>query len=502
MMVTRRSFLAGTAGLAVAGSAYRLQRLEATEPQPLRIPELIDARKQANGIVLKAQDGRTSFLAGPDTPTRGFNGGYLGPTLRLQRGDEVEVSVTNAMRDATAVHWHGLLIPAEADGGPHQMVQPGATWRPRLKIDQPSATLWYHAHPHGVTARQVYAGLAGMIILADDAERGLDLPSTYGVDDLPVILQDKIFDEGRLVYPESPMVAMHGLRGDTVLVNGTGSAVARVPAGLVRLQLLNASNARVYDLSFSDGHAFHWIGTDGGLLDRPVERRSLWLAPGQRAQILVDVSDGRATALRTGPDPSLQGGMMGGGMMGAMREPLDGPTALLRLEPQPGRAAAKPAIPERLVQRERLDPAGAVRRRKLRLTMGMAGMMGGGMGRGGGPGMMGGRMMGMFGIDGRPYDLERIDQTVRLGDTEIWEVSGDMMAHPFHMHGVHFEVLSRAGSRPAIGDRGPLDTVLVQEPVELLVSFTQAAASVPFMFHCHTLEHEDAGMMGQYTTAA
>jgi blue copper oxidase len=188
---TRRGFLAGTASIGAAAAAgLRFPPLEAAEPQPLRIPALIDARGHANSVELKAQHGRTAFFGDRASATRGFNASYLGPTLRLHRGDEVEVSVTNAMRDATAVHWHGLLVPAELDGGPHQMVQPGATWRPRLKIDQPAATLWYHAHPHGSTARQVYAGLAGMIVVADEAERGLGLPSNYGVDDLPVILQD------------------------------------------------------------------------------------------------------------------------------------------------------------------------------------------------------------------------------------------------------------------------------------------------------------------------
>ncbi|HZU14422.1 MAG TPA: multicopper oxidase domain-containing protein [Chloroflexota bacterium] len=488
---TRRSFLAGMVSIGAAAAAgLRFQRLDAAEPQPLRIPELIDGRAQANGIALKAQHGRTAFFGSRESATRGFNGNYLGPTLRLHRGDEVEISVTNAMRDPTAVHWHGLLIPAEFDGGPHQMIQPGATWRPRLKINQPAATLWYHAHPHGSTARQVYAGLAGMIIVSDEDE-ALGLPSNYGVDDLPVILQDKVFDEYKLVYPDHPMVVMQGLRGETVLVNGTSNAVARVPAGVVRLRLLNGSNARVYDLSFSDGRVFHWIASDGGLLARPVERRSLWLAPGQRAEILVDLSDARAVDLRTGPDPSSLGGMMG-----AMRDPLNGPVRFLRLEPQGANIGTKSTIPASLVQRERPDPARAVRRRQLRLTMGMGGMMGG-TDRRMGRGMMGG----MFGIDGRPFNMDRVDQTVRLGDTEIWEVTGDMMTHPFHIHGVHFEVLSRAGSRPAMDDQGPRDTVLVREPVEILVRFTEPAERTPFMFHCHTLEHEDAGMMGQYTAA-
>ena len=508
-MITRRSLLASTAALG-ATATFGLRaapRAFAAEPQQLHIPELIDARQRGNGISLKAQTGWTAFFPNLESVTRGFNGSYLGPTLRLHRGDEIEMAVTNGMRDRTAVHWHGLLLPAEADGGPHQMIQPGATWRPQVKVDQPAATLWYHAHVHHDTARQVYSGLAGMILIADDAEQALGLPSDYGVNDIPLILQDKLFEHEQLAYPNHPMVAMHGLRGDTFLVNGTPNAVARVPAGLARLRLLNASNARVFDLSFSDGRLFHWIATDAALLEKPVERRSLWLAPGERAEVLVDFSDRRGVALRTNPDPTLGMGMMGMmGMMGGMRvmaEPLGGAAEILHFEPHGSGTAPRP-IPRHLVAQERLDPGKAVRRRRLVLTMG-PGMMGRGdrtsgiTGRGMRPGGTGG-MMEMFGINGRPYDMERIDQAVRLGDTEIWEVTGEMMAHPFHMHGVHFEVLSRAGSQPTISDRGLKDTVLVQEPVELLVRFTQPAATFPFVYHCHTLEHEDRGMMSQFKT--
>ena len=169
---------------------------------------------------------------------------------------------------------------------------------------------------------------------------------------------------------------------------------------------------------------------------------------------------------------------------------------VVRFDPQG--EAAPVRVPDRLVTRERLDPAKATRRRQFVLTMGHGGM---GMGGGTGGMMRGGMgMMGMFGINGRSFDMERIDHTAQLGDTEIWEVSGDMMAHPFHIHGVHFEVMKRAGSAPAIEDSALRDTVLVQGPVELLVRFTQPAVHTPFMFHCHTLEHEDAGMMGQFKT--
>ncbi|MFC1456526.1 MULTISPECIES: multicopper oxidase family protein [Microvirga] len=481
-MLTRRSFLAGAAlagGTAFAASST--WRVAAAEPQELRIPELIDARSQGRSISLRAQAGRTSFFPGKESRTLGYNGSYLGPTLRVHRGDDVEIAVTNALDEETSVHWHGLLIPGELDGGPHQMIRPGATWRPVLPIRQPAATLWYHSHVHGRTAEQVYAGLAGLLLVTDDDEKALALPSEYGVDDLPLVLQDRQFESGRLILPEGMMTLMHGRRGDTLLVNGTANPVARVPRRLVRLRLVNGSNARFYDLAFADDRAFHWIASEGGLLERPVELRSLSLAPGERAEILVDFADGRAIALEAGPDtnaPMVMGMLArAADLIGRGREPV------LRFEPQGGEAPGV-KVPERLVAHERLDPSRAVRRRRFAMTMGMGGMMGGGMG--------------MHGINGRPYDMERIDEEVRLGDVEIWEVSGEMMAHPFHIHGVHFEVLSRSGAAPGPRDQGLRDTVVAQEPVELLVRFTQPAVAAPFMYHCHILEHEDNGMMGQF----
>jgi FtsP/CotA-like multicopper oxidase with cupredoxin domain len=243
--MTRRSALAGLAAssaAAAAGFRAGLRLAEAAEPQPLRIPDLIDARAQGNAISLRAQAGQTAFVPGRESATRGFNGGHLGPTLRLHRGDEVEIAVVNAMRETTAVHWHGLLIPAEADGGPHQTVEPGATWRPRMKVDQSAATLWYHAHVHGDTARQVYGGLAGMILVGDEAERALGLPLTYGIDDIPLLLQDKLFDDSRLVHPQHPvfMIARAAGRhdlGQRHLERGRARAArARTPAPRQRLQ--------------------------------------------------------------------------------------------------------------------------------------------------------------------------------------------------------------------------------------------------------------------------
>ena len=488
----------------IGGGVYATRALwsvAASEPQPLRIPPLLDAREQGQSISLTVQSGSTEFFAGRASQTLGYNGPYLGPTIRLHRGDDVQMAVTNALEADTTVHWHGMLVPAEMDGGPHQLIRPGDTWRPMLAVRQPAATLLYHPHVHGKTGEQVYRGLAGVLLIADGTERALGLPSEYGVDDLPLVLQDRQFDNNRMVLPTGMMTSMQGRRGDTLLVNGTPNAVARVPSRMVRLRFVNGSNARIYDLSFDDGRAFQWIATEGGLLAAAVPLRSLELAPGQRAEILVDFSDGRKAALLTGPDAnaSTMGGMGGvGRLRGAVADALYGGKAtVLAFDPEKanGGPAGSP-VPLPLSNLERVDASRAVRHRRFRLNMGMGmGMGGGGMGAGMGSGGMGG-----LAINGQAFDMSRIDERVRLGDVEIWEVSGETMAHPFHVHGVHFEVLRQGGGTPSVRDQGLRDTVLVKDPVELLVRFTQPAVKAPFMYHCHILEHEDGGMMGQFAT--
>ena len=490
----RRSLLAGMGLLLGTGACSRPSAAVGGADQALLpIPTLMDARQQGGAVSLRVQAGQTAFYPGRSSNTLGYNGGYLGPTLRVHRGDDVDMSVANGLAADTTVHWHGLLIPGELDGGPHQIISPGATWRPTLPIRQPAATLLYHSHVHGLTAEQVYSGLAGALLVTDEEEQGLGLPSEYGVDDLPLLIQDRQFDNGRLVLPTGMMVAMQGRRGDTILVNGAPSPVAKVPGRLVRLRLVNASNARIYELSFSDRRSFHWIGTEGGLLERPVELQAITLAPGQRAELLVSFANGKAVALVTGPDANLAAmGMMGG--MGASRgASASGEATLgtvLQFEPLPAsQSRSASSVPTLLASRTRPDATKAMQRRRLVLNMGMGGMMGSG---GGGTGLT---------INGKTFDLGRIDETVKLGATEIWEVSGESMRHPFHIHGVHFDVLSRGGARPDVLDQGPRDTVLVKEPVELLIRFDQPATKAPFMYHCHILEHEDNGMMGQFVVA-
>ncbi len=311
MILTRRRFAIG--GRAFASSAMLDARFSLGDPLAsgahLPLPMLINAAKQGNAVRLKAMSGRHAFIAGKPTRTFGYSAPILGPVIRVRRGDEVQVTVEDALDAVTTVHWHGLLAPGYNDGGPQHLIRPGENWRPVLKINQPAATLWFHPHPHHDTARQIYMGLTGMMIIDDGSDARLDLPRTYGVDDLPIVLQDRSFEtDGSIGYDNNDLNALdiaYGARGDTIIVNGAIAPIAKVPAGLVRLRLLNGANAQNFDLRFKDERVFHVIASDGGFVSTPVAVTNLMISPAERFEILVDFSDGKAVALQTGPDKEM-----------------------------------------------------------------------------------------------------------------------------------------------------------------------------------------------------
>lgn len=500
-MISRRAALAGlvvgSAGLASAGlfSNSFVRRaifggpVFAATAKPLAIPDGLagEVRDGVRTYDLALQRGRSTFFDGVETPTIGINGPYLGPTLKMRAGETVRMNVTNGVGEPSTLHWHGMHLPASADGGPHQIIGDGETWSPQFEVKQRASMFWYHSHMVPRTGPQVYQGLAGMIYVDDDETDRLDLPSEYGVDDIPLVLQDRLFtNSGNLFYSTSMPTRMMGMRGDVMLVNGTANPYFEARTGKLRLRILNGSNARFYKIGFADGRTFQQIGTDGGLLERPYQTSFITLSPGERAQIVVDVDDGRPALLRSF---ELSGtGLGGGGMMGGMMG--DNLTFdLLDIRPDAGRARSA-QIPNRLINLVRPDPAQAVGTRRFVMQMGMGGMMGGGG----------------FTINGKSMDTARIDQTVRVGTKEIWQIENpSVMPHPFHIHDVQFRILDRNGSPPAPGEIGLKDTVVINanETVRLLLEFADYAdPDSPYMYHCHILEHEDAGMMGQFVVTA
>jgi len=483
----RRTFIVGAgAGMACAGLLQASPGHGELTPAAARlpIPRLIDAAAQGHVVKITAAAGHHEFYEGKPTRTYGYSAPILGPVLRLRRGDRIEMIVHNALNVATTIHWHGLLVPGEADGGPQRKIEPGATWRPTLAINQPAATLWYHPHPHHDTGRQTYLGLAGLVIVEDGDDLGL--PHAYGVDDLPLIIQDREIDDadGSIGYDPGQLGVVYGVRGDTVIVNGAITPTARVPAGWVRLRLLNGSNARNFELRFQDRRTFHVIASDGGYLARPVPMSELRISAAERFELLVDFSNGQPVVLETGPDRVV-------GIFGSIADSAaDGYVPVMRFEVGPPPPTLG-RLPSSLAALPPPDPGVAVQRRQFVLNNGICGQR---------TRMSNHPDMPMLtGINGQLHDPKRIDVETKLGTSEIWEIVSVGMPHPFHIHGAMFRVLSLDGRPPPEHLAGWKDVVLVEDKAELLVSFTRPASrDYPFMYHCHILEHEDAGMMGQY----
>jgi len=425
----------------------------------LRIPQLLQPTISSDGtkhFKLTMQSGTTKFLPGKLTKTWGLNGSYLGPTIRVSRGDHVAFDVVNHLDVASTLHWHGMKLPAVMDGGPHQMIEAGETWSPHWTIDQPAASVWYHPHVMGKTAQHVYRGLAGMFIIDDQDSK--KLPSNYGVDDFPLIVQDKKFTkDGQLSEKDG---TTYGTLGNDILVNGTYDPFLKVTARTVRLRLLNASNARAYNFGFTDGRSFKLVANDAGLLEKPIKLKRITLSPGERAEIVVEFKPGEKTILHS----YSSGGEIGNGDFDLLK--LVAASKLTKSTPIASELSTVPSI---------TVPKNA-KVRQFKMTM-------------------------EFNLNDKKMKMDRIDEVVPAGAKEIWEIDNFGSAHNFHIHDATFRILDINGEKPPKYESGRKDTVFIPNgaTVRLAVEFANYAdPNHPLMYHCHLLKHEDAGMMGQF----
>ncbi|MBA1835012.1 multicopper oxidase family protein [Corynebacterium wankanglinii] len=472
--MSRRTFFKGSVLAVAAAAAASGATACSTQPEPrggdaearpLPIPPLYEGELDGNirRFELTAQEGEFEIVPGTKTKTWGFNGPWLGPTLYMRRGEQIDMTVHNELPEATVVHWHGLHLPATADGGPALMFDPGESWSPSWTVDQAAATCWYHPHPHEKSALHAYRGLAGGIVLDDDDSVFPGLPNDYGVDDIPVIIGDANFTEDGQLDEESGWV------GDTPLINGITKPRFQATTRRVRLRVLNGAVLRFRYLTL--GAPFHVVATDQGFLESPVEVDGVLLSPGERVEIVVDLEPGKDLTLRDDKLPNW------GGLPDKDTAETFGATDvfdLLEIVAPAEDAPASPALADKLVPFELPQATGVEREFRMKNME----------------------------INGKSMDMTRVDFAVDHKGPEIWHVTNenDDMLHNFHVHNARFavqgvengEVEFTAGWHDTI-EVPPLATVTLLVDIGYYPDPTLA-----YMYHCHMLNHEDSGMMGQF----
>ncbi len=426
------------------------------------------------------------MTSGPATNTYAYNtASFWGPTLIMNKGECVQMNVTNNLSDTTTTHWHGFHIPAMTDGGPHQTIPPGTVWSPFFKIRNNAAMYWYHPHLHMKTLEQFTMGGGGLIIVRDSVESALALPRHYGLDDIPIVLTSRKYT------PTNQFVVNNTAYGDYMLTNGTPNAQVSLPKQFVRLRILNAEIERAYNLGFSDNRTFYVIGNDGGLLNAPVAVTRLILLVGERVEILVNLgSDAVGTSLDLMAYNSGQPfGFPGGepnttGQFGSLLNNIDFTVLHINIAATTTNPAPITSLPATLANNTYWTAADATFSRNINIT-------------GGAPGTD-------FTFDNTPFDMDFINQSINLDAIEEWTITNNnVFGHSFHIHDVQFKIVAR-NNNPALVknyESGWKDVVYVprNESVSFVAKFENFAdAEMPYMYHCHFANHEDAGMMGQF----
>jgi FtsP/CotA-like multicopper oxidase with cupredoxin domain len=434
--------LAPTAGPTLPAGGSTVTR------NPLRIPSTIGPASS-----LTARPARVDLGGGRLSNVLGYNGLFPGPTVVATKGNSVSIPFTNGLSDPTTIHWHGMIVPTRADGHPRDAVQPGRSYTYSYTINQRAGLNWYHPHSHLLTGEQVCLGLAGAFIIRDSIETGLALPR--GGYEVPLIIRDANLDSsGNLVYNRGMMGMMGGYLGTLPLVNGVRDPYLNVDTALYRLRVLNGANARIFKLALSNGAQFSLVGNDGGLLESTIRLHQITIAPAERLDLIID----------------FRGVPVGTRVM--LRDVSAGWDLLeFRVTRQVSVAGS---IPTALSTISKLSSPVTTRRFSFD---------------------------GMSRINGKVYDLNRVDFQVPFGQTQRWRfVATGSAPHPVHVHGASFQVQARSGGRNQVfpWERGWKDTVLLQdfETVDVLIRFDRFRGL--YLLHCHNLEHEDMGMMANF----
>ncbi len=503
-------------GIATTAANLAADNLPNFQALPVLSDEDGDSQNQQGHYTLRAIADVNVTIQSPGTswttPMYRYNGIQLPPIIRAKRGDEMFLTLVNELADVTTIHWHGAKVPGPEDGGPTEPVGPNSTRTYHFTVDQPAAPLWFHPHPHGQTAEQVYRGLAGVLMLSDDIDdqlrQNMLVPALEH--DIPILVQDRLFEaevsgERQLTYNDDHMSGF-GMMGGTTLINGVELPKLNVETRQYTLRLYNASNSRTYDFALSDGRTFSVVGSDGGWLPQPVAVDHILLSAGERAAIVVNFGadqPGDRVMLVSRPfmggtaigmsqfDSSQQhsgmGGMGGnhhGGMNGSGEPMFAGEGSdIMRFDVATAitdDVQLYDRLPDNAQIWTRLTEQDATAERSFVMSWSQT--------------------AGRFLINGKEYTENVVDERVEAGAIEVWEITNiSPVPHPFHAHAIQWQVLDRNNNEPSGAELGWKDTVLVNpgDTVRIIGRFEPVNVG-KYVYHCHILEHEDAGMMGVF----
>lgn len=437
------------------------------ERQPLPIPEMLSPVSQTDSKIhyhIIAQNGLTEYFPGIQSPSKGYNGNLLGSVMRLRRGTDVTITTENQLKEPTTYHWHGLMLPSSADGGPMRVVESGDQTDVQFKVKNEAATCWYHPHTYQISPRQVYQGMAGLIYIEDENSDRLkeNLPHEHGIDDLPLIVQDRYFtEEGIVDYDE--VSSIDGTRGDHLLLNGALMTKFESNQRFLRIRILNGSNRTNFKFELSNQNQFFQIASDGGFLNYPLGMTTLILGAAERAEIVIDLKESpedtfylmvnNFKALEINKPKQLEKNVDFSYKV-SLREDLLNFIYPEHVKEYPFHHIIFQGTDERVA------------------------------------------------VNGRKYKLGRVDETYQKNQYYVWRIINqkddlENMPHPFHAHDTQFRILARDGKLPYKNEMGYKDTLVVNpgEVVDILVKFPDSGI---FMHHCHNLEHQEHGMMTHF----
>ncbi|MFU2113746.1 multicopper oxidase family protein [[Pasteurella] aerogenes] len=452
------------------------------------LPQLANQSKE-KGVFkaqLIAEPLKLVLAGGKETEFWAYNGQLPGPQIEVFEGDDVEIEFINRLPQPTTLHWHGLSVPNEADGNPQDPVEPQSRRVYRFTLPKGSAgTYWYHPHPHHYVSEQVYKGLAGTLVVKSAEDPLAHLNEQHWV------LSDLRLDASGVIPPNNMMDWMNGREGEFILINGQYQPSIQVKTD-ERIRIWNATSARYLRLKV-EGVQWIVVGTEGGLLEKPrAAVDELFLAPAERVEVILQGS--------TPHSVSLQSLYYDRRKMMVQETPYDLTLAKIQV------ASVSLALPERLrdlpprveptVNRQIRFSENMMNTNQMSGQMPMSHNMAANSTNNAIPPMMDG----MFLVNGKSFDMNRVDFVVKQGEVEQWEIFNEShMDHPFHLHGTQFEVIERRlnGQVLLASDRALKDVVNLQPYEKVIIRFKQEHPGLK-MYHCHILEHENLGMMGMF----